>query len=189
MKSLLIKRIKDSKGFSLVELLLVVLLIVIIVSIISGAYILSINTSREVVDVTTSVIDSKTAMYRVSKDLREIIDISSAEADDITFRSNVDDDEGYEVLEYYLSAEEGYYNLYREVDGGGASLVVSKIVNINIFTYYTGVNIPEGGMDAVSEEELGNIKIIEININIDQGGTESNRTMDLKTSITLRNRI
>ena len=58
-----------------------------------------------------------------------------------------------------------------------------------LFTYYTDINKPEGGMDTVDEAELASIKIIEIKLSIDQGGTESERTMELKTSIALRNKI
>ncbi|MDD3629011.1 MAG: hypothetical protein PHN81_04475, partial [Actinomycetota bacterium] len=79
--------------------------------------------------------------------------------------------------------------LYRIVDGGSPHFVADKIINDNIFTYYTGIDTPEGGMTSVSEEELSSIKIININLSIDQSGTASSRTMELKTNITLRNRI
>jgi hypothetical protein len=51
------------------------------------------------------------------------------------------------------------------------------------------VDEPENGMGSVSEEELGDIKIIKIDLSMDQSGTESERTMELKTHITLRNRV
>jgi len=70
-----------------------------------------------------------------------------------------------------------------------ARIVANNIVKNNLFAYYTGINIPEGGMDTVDETELASIKIIEIKLSIDQGGTESERTMELKTSIALRNKI
>ena len=193
MKSLLNKKIKDSGGFTLVELLLVVMLIFIVVSMVSTTYILSANTSRDVIEITTSGIDSKTAIYRISKDLREAKDISVAYNDSIIFNSNVyTEDDGFEVFEevnYYLVDKGGYYSLYRKVNEENARVVATNIINNDLFSYYTGINIPENGMETpVSEAELKSIKIIEIRLSIDQEGTESNRTMELKTSIYLRNK-
>ena len=193
MKLLLNKKIKDSGGFTLVEILLVVMLIFIVVSMVSATYILSANTSRVVIEITTSGIDSKTAIYRISKDLREAKNISVAYNDSIIFNSNVyieeDSFEVFEEVNYYLVSKDGYYNLYRKVDEEDARVVATNIVNNDLFSYYTGINIPENGMETpVSEAELESIKIIEIKLSIDQGGTESNRTMELKTSIYLRNK-
>ncbi|OFW53642.1 MAG: hypothetical protein A2163_07440 [Actinobacteria bacterium RBG_13_35_12] len=193
MKLLLNKKIKDSGGFTLVEILLVVMLIFIVVSMVSATYILSANTSRDVIEITTSGIDSKTAIYRISKDLREAKNISVAYNDSIIFNSNVyieeDSFEVFEEVNYYLVSKDGYYNLYRKVDEEDARVVATNIVNNDLFSYYTGINIPENGMETpVSEAELESIKIIEIKLSIDQGGTESNRTMELKTSIYLRNK-
>jgi len=193
MKLLLNKKIKNSGGFTLVEMLLVVMLIFIVVSMVSATYILSANTSRDVIEITTSGIDSKTAIYRISKDLREAKDISVADNDRIIFISNVyieeDSFEVFEEVNYYLVDKGGYYSLYRKVDEENARVVATNIVNNDLFSYYAGINIPENGMETpVSEAELESIKIIEIKLSIDQGGTVSNRTMELKTSIYLRNK-
>jgi len=193
MKLKLYKKIKgnvrDNKGFTIVELMLTMGLIVIVVSLVSSAYFLSANTSKSVVDITTSEIDSRLILYRISKDIREAIEISEAGVSSITFKSNVDDDDDYETVRYYLETKNGYHTLYRKVDNESPHYVADKIINDNIFTYYTGVDMPEGGMTSVSGEELGNIKIININLSIDQSGAASSRTMELKTNITLRNRI
>jgi len=193
MKLKLNNKSKDSGGFTLVELLLVVMLIFIVVSIVSATYILSVNTSRDVIEITTSGIDSKTAIYRMSKDLREAKDISIAENDRIIFTSNVypeyDSFEVFEEVNYYLVSENSYYNLYRKVDEEDAKIVAAKIVKNDLFTYYTDINTPANGMTSVSEAELENIKIIEIKLSIDQSGAESPRTMELKTSVALRNKI
>ncbi len=190
MKLKLNIKFKGSKGFTLIELLLVMGLIFLIVSMVSATFLLSINTSRDTIDMTTSAIDSRLITYRISKDLRETIYIDTAAANNIIFRSNVDDDSDYELLNYYFVAVDGYYTLFRKVDEGNAHIVASKIINENIFTYYTGINMPEGGIVfPVTEEEKGDIKIVEINLSIDQTGADSARTMELRTSITLRNRI
>jgi hypothetical protein len=156
---------------------------------VSATFIYSINTSRDVIEITTSGIDSRVTIYRISKDLREAINLTMAENDEIIFQSDVDSDGDYEILNYYLANADGHYNLYRKVDDESAKIAAINIVKNNLFTYYTGINTPEGGMDTVDETELASIKIIEIKLSIDQGGTESVRTMELKTSIALRNRI
>lgn len=189
MKLLLIKKIKDTKGFTLVELLLVMVLIIVVVSMVSATFIHSVNTSGDVIEITTSGIDSRVTMYRISKDLREAINLTKAENDEIIFQSDTDSDGDYEILNYYLADTDGHYSLYRKVDDESAKIVANNIVKNNLFAYYTGIDIPEGGMDTVDETELASIKIIEIKLSIDQGGTESERTMELKTSIALRNKI
>ncbi|MCG2790263.1 MAG: prepilin-type N-terminal cleavage/methylation domain-containing protein [Actinomycetia bacterium] len=182
-KSLLLlnKKIKDSKGFTLIELLLVAMLMFVVISMISAIYVLSVNTSRDVIEVTTSGIDSRVTIYRISKDLREATNLTRAENDEIIFTSNVDSDDDYEVVNYYLVNEEGYYNLYRKIDDGEAKIIVTHIVNNKLFDYYSDINTPSSDLDK--------IKIIKIYIYIDQGGTESPRTMKLETSVSLRNKM
>ena len=65
------KKFGDYRGFTLIEVLIVVLLIFVVVSVVSMTYITSINTTKDVVDITTSEIDARTTMYRISKDVRE----------------------------------------------------------------------------------------------------------------------
>lgn len=171
------------------ELLLVMVLIIVVVSMISVTFIISTNTSRDVIDITTSGIDSRVTMYRISKDLREAINLTVAENDEITFQSDVDSDGDYEIVNYYLEDADGHYTLYRKVDDESAKIAAINIVKNDLFAYYTDINTPEGGMSTVDDTELSSIKIIEIKLSIDQGGTESARTMELKTSIALRNKI
>ena len=186
MKSLLNKKIRDSKGYTIIELMLVVLLMLMIVTLVSGTYILSINTSRDIIEITTSEIDARVAIYRISKDLREAANISIAEDDEITFDSNVDTDEGLELVHYYINGSD----LYRQIDGGDPAVVANYVIDGNLFTYYTEENTPEGGLSTpVGEADRGNIRLIGINVSIDQSGAESDRTMDLNTIIYLRNQI
>ena len=69
---------ENEKGFSLVEMLLVVLLIFTIVALVSAVLISSENTSRDIINITRSEIDARVAMYRISKDIRETNDIEYA---------------------------------------------------------------------------------------------------------------
>jgi len=184
------KKFGDYRGFTLIEVLIVVLLIFVVVSVVSMTYITSINTTKDVVDIATSEIDARTTMYRISKDVREALNISIAKDDELKFLCNIDNDEDYEVLDYYLISESGYYNLYRKVNDEEGKLIITHIVNNSLFEYYSGIGtIGTPLTTPVAEVELNNIKIIKINIDIDQEGSPGNRTMNLDTIITLRNRI
>jgi prepilin-type N-terminal cleavage/methylation domain-containing protein len=182
------KMIKNQKGFSLVEMLLVILLIFIIVALVSSLFITSGRTNRDVINIVRSEIDARLVLYRISKDIRETNDIITANNNEVIFKSNVDEDEYYERIRYYLVAEDSHFNLYRQVDSAEARLYIKNIVDSEIFSYYSDLGVPAEAMP-VSEEELQNIKFIDISVSIDQSGVPSVRTMDLDTMITLRNRI
>jgi prepilin-type N-terminal cleavage/methylation domain-containing protein len=182
------KIIKNQKGFSLVEMLLVILLIFIIVALVSSLFITSGRTNRDVINIVKSEIDARLVLYRISKDIRETNDIITANTNEVIFKSNVDEDEYYERIRYYLVAEDSHFNLYRQVDSAEARLYIKNIVDSEIFSYYSDLGVPAEAMP-VSEEELQNIKFIDISVSIDQSGVPSVRTMDLDTMITLRNRI
>jgi type II secretory pathway pseudopilin PulG len=184
-----VKKIKDDGGFTLIELIITVALIFLVVSAVSATFIIAINTSGDVIDVITSVKDSRLIIYRISRDIREAVEISEAESDSVTFRSFMYIGNDYEVINYYLVSDDGYYTLYRKEGDGAPRAVASKIINNNVFTYYTGVDEPENGMGSVSTEELDSIKIIKIDLSVDQSGSATDRTMDLKTQIALRNRV
>jgi hypothetical protein len=67
---------------------------------------------------------------------------------------------------------------------------MKNIVVPDIFLYYSDLGSPaDEGTMPVTEEELQNIRFIDITITIDQSGSTSVRTMELNTMITLRNRI
>lgn len=182
---------KDYKGYSLVELLLVILLIFIIVALVSVVLIGSENASRDVINIVKSEMDARLALYRISKDIRETHKIISASNSEVIFESNIDVDEYYETVRYYLEADESHYDLYRQIDSGVGRLYIENIVDGNMFTYYTGLSTPEGGMTVpiTDEDTLNTIKYIKIDINIDQSGSPSLRTMALDTLIALRNRM
>ena len=176
------KIIKDQKGFSLVEMMLVILLIFIIVALVSSLFITSGRTNGDIINIARSEIDARVVIYRISKDIRETHDIITANTDEVKFLSNVDGDEYYEEIWYYLVSEDSHFNLYRQVDDTEARLYIKNIVVPNIFLYYSDLGVP-------ADEELQNIKFVDMTINIDQSGIPSVRTMELNTMITLRNRI
>jgi len=184
------KRSKDQKGVTLVELLIVLVFISLIVSLVSAIYLSSSRTSNDVINITRSQIDARLAIYRMSKDIREAGSFSIADADHISFISNIDADEEYEEVDYYLQSEEDYYLLVRTVDSGAERVIISHIVDNEIFKYYLDINTPENGIDMpLSSEDMDSIKLIRLGVSIDQSGTPGTRTMDLDTLIALRNRI
>jgi type II secretory pathway pseudopilin PulG len=190
MKSLLNKKIKDSKGFTLIEVLLVAMLMFVVISMLSATYFLAINTSRGNIESATSRSDAGSAALRISKDLREATKLIMAEYDEIKFESNIDTDPDPEVVNYYLEGKDGYFNLYRKIDYGQEKIIVTHIIDDNLFDYYEDINTPEDGMPTpVVDSDLGKIKIIEIHIYIDQSGAPSQRTMKLETAVSLRNKI
>jgi type II secretory pathway pseudopilin PulG len=184
------KKIKGQKGYTLVEVFLVVVLILIIVSLVSSVLLTSERTNRDIVNIARSEIDARLALYRISKDIRETHDIITANGQEVIFQSNVDVDEYFERIRYFLVYEDEHYNLYRQVDSGESQLFINNITDNSIFIYYTDLGVPADGMSIpVAEEELQNIRFVDITVNIDQSGIQSPRTMTLNTMITLRNRI
>ncbi len=170
---------------------MVIALMFLIVGMISAAYIQSVNTTRDVLTITKSEIDSRVAMYGMSKDIREALDMLIADENGIKFSSNIDSDAEFETVYYYLAGTaEGDFNLMKEVDGGTGRIIIMHIINEDLFSYYSDLDYPaEGMVTPVVEVDLSDIKIISININVDQGGSQSLRTMELDTMISLRNRI
>jgi len=191
MKLLLLdKKIKDSKGFTLIEILLVAMLMFVVISMISATYFLAINTSRGNIESATSGSDARIAAYRISKDLREATKLTVAGDYEIKFESYIDTDDDPEEVYYYLESKDGYYNLYREIDNEGAKLVVTYIVDNNLFAYYEDIKTPPDGMEyPIEGSDLDKIKIIKIYIYIDQSGVETKRTIKLETAVSLRNKI
>lgn len=184
------KIIKDQKGFSLVEMMLVILLLFIIVALVSSLFITSGRTNRDVINIVKSEIDARVVIYRISKDIRETHDIITANNNEVIFMSNVDGDEYYEEIRYYLVSEDSHFNLYRQVDNGEARLYMKNIITPDVFLYYSDLGVPaDEGSLPVTDEELQNIRFVDMTVHIDQSGTSSLRTMELNTMITLRNRI
>jgi len=192
MKLQPLDKFKNNSGLTLVELLLSTLLISVIVGLVTMSYFNSTKATETTINVATSVKDARTAMYRVTKDIREIretLGIEEADADEVTFYSNVDPDDEFEKVHYYLESNGGFFNLLRQINDGESKVVVTHLISDQIFSYVTVF-----GEDSlplpVDVLELGNIRSIGINLVIDQESTtEGNRTIDLETSVTLRNRV
>ena len=97
-------------GFTTVELLIVMLILLFVTGVATLTYFTAVNTTRDVISISTSEIDARTAIYRMSKDIREATSISLADEDKIRFTSNIDSDDSFEEVYYFLENENGYYN-------------------------------------------------------------------------------
>lgn len=184
------KKLKNQSGVSLIEMLFVILLIFTIVALVTTVLVSTQNTNRDIINIVRSEIDARLVLYKISKDIRETHNIVSASEYEVIFDTNTDSDEYYERVRYFLSDNDGHYDLYRQVDNGTSDLFIENIVDGSIFTYYSGLSTPEGGMAmAMTEEEMDSIKYVDITVNIDQSGSQGPKTMTLSTMITLRNRI
>jgi len=181
------RKAKSQSGYTVVELLLVLLLLFLVVSIITLTYFTSANASKLVIDTSSAEIDARTAMYLISKELREATQVTEADADRITFVSDIDSDQVIDEVSYYLQSQQGHYMLYKSVNGGQGRFVASNIIDNNLFSYHSS---PDTELSApVDEEELENIGVVGISLVIDKTGEQSERTMELETLVTLRNKL
>ncbi|MEA2015614.1 MAG: prepilin-type N-terminal cleavage/methylation domain-containing protein [Actinomycetota bacterium] len=194
MKLLLQDKIKNNSGFTMIELLLSSLLIAVIVTLITMSYFNTTRSSEVTISIATSAQDARTAMNLITKDIREISEITYANGDEFIFKSNIDSDEADEELHYQVIADtdegyEGFYKITRAVDNGSAKVVARHLLGGQIFSYTSGygqepLEVPvEAGL-------LVDIRNVSIGLSIDQQETvEGPRTMNLETSVTLRNRV
>ena len=181
------KGIREQRGFTLVELLFVVLFMGLVFSLIFMTLLNSSNSTRKIMGATTSEIDSRTSLYIISKDIREATNIIYANSDSINLECNIDSDDEIETVYIYLQPDDGYYRLFKSVDSNTPILIADFVIDSSLFEYYadaaTQIAVP------MTTEEIESIKMVKINLSIDQSGTSSDSTMTIGTSVTLRNRI
>src|SRR4030066_700649 len=140
MKFRLKDKLKNNSGLTLIELLLSTLLITVIVGLVTLTYFNSTRAAETTINIATSVKDARTAMYRITKDIREIREtsgIETADIDEITFYSNIDSDDEFEKVHYYLENEGDFHNLLRQINDGNSMIVVTHIISDQIFSYVT----------------------------------------------------
>lgn len=192
IKLQLVNKLRDNKGMTIIELMLSTFLILVIVTLTTMSYFNATNATDITINTATSVRDARTAVYRISKDMREISTIEEADKDEVIFYSNIDTDDSFERVHYYLLADTedpSFLDFWRGVEDGEDKILVKHVISDEIFSYKTGYG--EESLDVpVDSLELGTIKSVNISLLIDQeSATEGARTMNLETSITLRNRI
>ncbi len=102
------------------------------------SYFNSTKATETTINIATSVKDARTAMYRVTKDIREIretLGIEEADSVEVTFYSNVDPDDEFEKVHYYLESNGGFFNLLRQINDGESKIVVTHLISDQIFSY------------------------------------------------------
>jgi len=178
----------------MIELLLSSLFIAVLVVLITMSYFNTTKSSEITISVATSAQDARTAMNLMTKDIRELSEITYAAGDELIFKSNVDSDDYQEIVHYRVITDEepgyeGFYKLARDVDSGNEKIVVRHLLGSQIFSYTAGYG-QEPLAVPVEEGLIGDIRNISIGLSIDQQETvEGPRTMNIETSVTLRNRI
>jgi len=182
-------KFKKDSGFTLIEVLLSSLIMIVVVGIVTMTYFNSVKSGEDTISVATSTQDARTTMYSVTKNIREISEIVSADVNEFEFKSNIDSDEDIEIVKYYTESDGGFFNLLRQVNGSNTKVVVKHLISDQIFSYTTGY-----GEDIlttpVDSGLLIDIRNVNIKLSIDQQSTtEGARTTNLETSVTLRNRI
>jgi len=178
----------------MIELMISSLFIALLVGLITMSYFQTTKSSEVTISITTSAQDARTAMNLITKDMRELSEITYASGDEIIFKSNVDSDDLQEEIHYQVIPDdrpgnEGFYEVTRVVDSGTAKVVVNHLIVSQVFSYATGYG-QEPLAVPVGAGLLVDIRNVGIGLSIDQQETvEGPRTMNIETSITLRNRI
>ncbi|MGM0366206.1 MAG: hypothetical protein ACQEP5_06665, partial [Actinomycetota bacterium] len=180
------KIINNQSGYTIVEMLLVLMLMFLVIAAITLTYFTSANSSKLVIDTASAEMDARTAMYSVSKEIREATQITEADTGRITFTSDVNSDEIVDEVSYYLQSHQESFRLYRAVNGR-ESFLADNIIDNSLFSYFSSpgeeLSVP------VRQDALEDIGIVGISIIIDRTGAQSERTMELGTMVTLRNKL
>ncbi|MCK5416061.1 type II secretion system protein [Candidatus Parcubacteria bacterium] len=187
-------KIKNLKGFTLVEIL-IVMAILISIMVISSEYIVSgLKLSKFESEQETAVQIARDAMKIVTKEIRkasqsELGDytLSSTTSQDFTYFSDINDDGKTEKIRYFLDntklvkavTESGADNLY---SGIVATSTVAEYMNNQteaVFKYYSA--------DYVETSEINKIKMININLKINVTPTIMPNDYYIETDVNLRN--
>ncbi|MCL5072488.1 MAG: prepilin-type N-terminal cleavage/methylation domain-containing protein [Actinobacteria bacterium] len=181
-------RLIDSRGFSLIEMIIVVSIIAVIAGIISSVYITSIKSQEQVLNKAKSETDMRTALYVITKDIRGASNVSSADTDYFKFKSDINNDSIIEDIEYILSLSNGRYVLYKKINGGNNIFILDYITNNNIFSYFA----TSAGSELVvplSIQDMNSFKLIKISFDINREPANPARATILSTVVSLRNRL
>lgn len=177
----------NEKGFSLVEMLIVVLIIAIIASLITTVYITSAKSQKDIINKAGSESNMRTALYTMTKDIREATDISSAKSDYLKIKSNVNNDSIDEVVEYILTSSNGVYILNKKINGGSDIFIMDFITSNNVFSYYA--NISGSALQVpLSSQNLSSFKLIKISFIVNREPSNTIKAVNLSTVVSLRNR-
>jgi len=175
--------LRKDNGFSLVEMLMVVLIIGIVSTAVSALYISSLRSQKDLLNKANLETNLRTAIYSISKDLREATNVTIAENSKIKF------DIGTETIEYELVTSNGTYKLNKKITEGGSTItkfIMEDIIDNNIFSYYL-----ESGQTALSvplSSHLSDFKLVNLNFTVNKEPSVAAKAINLSTMVHLRNR-
>ena len=191
---------KNEKGFSIIEMLLVIIIIAIVATVITMLYISSIRSQKDLLNKAGSESNLRTTMYSVAKDLREadatgvavvnsvtvVTGVIIARNNYIKFTSGL----GTETIEYVSTLSNGTYVLNKKVTIGGITttkFIMGYITSDNIFSYYStvsGAALPA----PLSVQNLIDFKIINLSFIVNKEPSTPVKAVSLSTMVSLRNR-
>ncbi|MDI6717249.1 MAG: prepilin-type N-terminal cleavage/methylation domain-containing protein [Actinomycetota bacterium] len=180
----LLKIIKKEEGITLVELLVYCLIMVVLLG---GAYVVY-QGSEAIYSSTSSQADAqrsgRIAQAKLIKQLRMLESFEAANDYSISFRADVDNDNLWNAISYYLENE----RLYAKVDNGQAVELVSGVrnqaLNQPLFTYYD-----QSGSMITTDTASRKTKTQQIGVNliIDDDINKPPSAFVLTSRVTLRN--
>lgn len=137
----LLKRIKNEDGTTLVELLVYAAILVLVIG---GAYTIY-EGSERIYSSSSSQADaqrsSRTAQAAMTKHLRMVESFVTADDYSISIRADIDDDNLWEEVSYYIEKDASdIYRLYSKVEGGAERELAYGLQNVTLgqplFVYY-----------------------------------------------------
>jgi len=178
---------KNNKGFSLIEVLLVIVIFSIIASVISVVYINSVRSQKDLINKADSEINIRTALYALTKELREASNFSLATNNQIKFSADINNDSALEDVEYILTGTNNNFTLYKKINNGNNKFILGNIINNDIFSYYNDNN-SSALQTPLSSNDLLTFKMIKINFTVNKEPTIPSKAVNFSTVVTLRNR-
>ncbi|HHT78878.1 MAG TPA: prepilin-type N-terminal cleavage/methylation domain-containing protein [Actinobacteria bacterium] len=181
------KKFLSQKGFSLIELLIVIFIIMIIASIASVLYLNTVRSQEDILGRAKSQKDARTVLYIMEKEIRECVSVINAENNDIRFLSNIDRDDEFEEISYHTEISGNNYILFREEDGTGARIFLDSLVNDDIFSYYHQADSDPLDLP-LDEDSLNVFKILKIEFLLNDEPELAGKNIYMSSSVYLRNR-
>ncbi len=177
----------NEKGFSLVEMLIVVLIIAIIASLITTVYITSAKSQKDIINKAGSESNMRTALYIMTKDIREATDVSAATSDYLKFSADINNDSVSEDVEYILTGSSSAYTLNKKINGGSDIFIMDYIIDNSVFSYFTDssgsvLQVP------LDSQNLSTFKLVKINFTVNREPSNTIKAVNLSTVVSLRNR-
>ena len=183
----ILHNLKSAKGFSLVEMLIVVLIISVIAGIISTVYITSVKSQKDILNKASSETNIRTSLYSITKDIREATGVLSATNNYLKFNADINNDSVSEDVEYILTGSSSVYTLNKKVNGGSNIFIMDHITDSSIFSYFTdssgsALQVP------LSSQNLSAFKLVKINFTVNREPSNPVKSVSLSTVVSLRNR-